>query len=156
MDMEQAEERVLEREERDEGGIGVAREGGHDEARERVEQVVVCSRTDGEEDEGGVEQEEQAAARRGRVGADGYADDEGVAEVEGWHRGERVAEFIRGPDGAGAVLVHRVDEAVCGGEEARGHAGPEGKNGKGEQVGERHGAAHGRVDAERLGVVEVG
>ena len=156
VDMKQAEERVLEREERDEGSICVAREGGHYEARERIEQVVVCGRDDGEEDEGGVEEEEQPAARHVRVGAEGHADDEGVAEVEGGHRGQRVAESVRGPDGAGAVLVHRVDEAVCSGEEARGHAGPEGENGKGEQVGKRHGAAHGRVDAEWLGVVEAG
>ncbi len=76
--------------------------------------------------------------------------------MEGGHRGERVAEFVGGPDGACAVLVDRVDEAVCGGEEARGHAGPEREDDKGEQVGERHGAAHGCVDAERLCVVEVG
>ena len=158
--MQQAKEGILEHQERDEHGITIARERSDDEPCEGVEQVVVRGRDDGEEDEGWVEEEERACIRglcaAGGVGAKGDADDERVAEVEGGHRRERVAEFVRGPDGAGAVLVDRVDEAVCGGEEARGHAGPEREDDKGEQVGERHGAAHGRVNAERLCVVEVG
>ncbi len=80
VDMQEAEESVLEGEERDEHGIGVARECRHDEAREGVEQVVVRCRDDGEEDEGRVEEEEHAQIRvrtpllsgrgRGRVGAE--------------------------------------------------------------------------------------
>ena len=70
------------------------------------------------------------------------------------HRGQGIAEYVRGPDGTCAVLVNRVDKAVRGGQEARGHAGPEREDGKGEEVGKHHRAAHGCVDAERLRVVE--
>ena len=58
------------------------------------------------------------------MSAEGDANDERVAKVEGRHCGKWVAESVRGPEGARAVLVHRVDEAVCSGKEARRHAGP--------------------------------
>ena len=58
------------------------------------------------------------------MNAKGDADDERVAKVEGRHCGERVTESVRGPEGARAVLVHCVNEAVCGGKEPWRHAGP--------------------------------
>ena len=58
--MQQVEYRVLEREQRDECGISITREGSHKQTCERVKQVVVGSRDDGEEDQGRVEEEEHA------------------------------------------------------------------------------------------------
>lgn len=91
---------------------------------------------------------------------DGETDEERVAKVQRGHCGILVAEFILGPDAAFALgAVHRVDEAeaagffanVAGdvgvGEEARGHAGPEGEDAEGEEVARGHCAAPGCIES---------
>ena len=56
--MQHVEYRVLEREQRDECGISITREGSHKQASERVKQVVVGGRDDGEQDQSRVKKEE--------------------------------------------------------------------------------------------------
>ena len=60
--MEQVKKCILKRKEGDECSIGIAREGGHDEADERVKKVVVRDRDDGKENEGEVEKKERVGA----------------------------------------------------------------------------------------------
>lgn len=96
--------------------------------------------------------------------SDGQADEEGVAEVQGGHRGVLVAEFVLRPDAGFAFgAVHRVDEAegagflsnVTGdvgvGEKTRGHAGPEGEHDEGEEVADGHCAASRFVETGACG-----
>ena len=52
--MEQAEKCILKRKERDECSIGIARENGHDDAGERIEEAVIRGRDDDEKDKGGI------------------------------------------------------------------------------------------------------
>lgn len=69
------------------------------------------------------------------------ADAEGVPEVHGWHRSERIDVFPRLPDGLGVVVAHAVHETVFLREEARWHARVGDEGYEGEEVCEGHGAA---------------
>lgn len=71
------------------------------------------------------------------------ADDEGIAEMHARHRGERVNIITTDPNPSGTVMADRVQEAVFGREQARGHARVEGEGQKGKQIRESHGAAEG-------------
>lgn len=88
----------------------------------------------------------------------GQSDKEGVAEMQRGHGGVLVAEFVLGPDAAFTFgAMHGIYEAeaagffanVAGdvwvGEEAWGHAGPEGEDDEGEEVAGCHCAAAGGI-----------
>ena len=77
----------------------------------------------------------ERAAEDAGVVDHGAADAEGVAEMHARHRGERVDVVARHEDAGGVVVADRVQEAVFGREQARGHAGVEGECEEGEEVG---------------------
>lgn len=98
--------------------------------------------------------------RRKRNRHNRKADKQRVSKMQRGHRSILVAEFVLRPDAAFAFgAVHRVYEAeaagfftnvtgdVWVGEEARGHAGPEGKDAEGEEVARGHCAAAGCIES---------
>lgn len=73
----------------------------------------------------------------------GAADDEGIAEMHARHRRQRVDVIPAHPDAGCVIVSHRIEEAVLGWEQTRRHARVEREGEKGEEVGERQGAADG-------------
>ena len=69
------------------------------------------------------------------------ANGESVGEVKGGHGGELVDVAGFGPDAFGVALADGVLEAVGLGEQAGRHAGVEGEDEEGGEVGQSHGAA---------------
>lgn len=76
-----------------------------------------------------------------RVIEEGGADCEGVGEVQRGHGGELVDVAGFGPDAFGVALADGVLEAVGLGEQAGRHAGVEGEDEEGGEVGQGHGTA---------------
>lgn len=131
-------EPILQRAQIQQDPVALPRDAAHDGASHCVENEMVGGGDDGDEDDGRVEQTQQHARDSpgtGQPQADaaadhdtsgplmvrgqgdrghGEADEQAVSEVQGWHGGVLVAEFVLGPDGALALCaMHGVDEAVA-------------------------------------------
>lgn len=83
------------------------------------------------------------------------ADHEGIAKMHTRHRGERIHVITSDPNPRGTVMADRVQEAVFGREQARGHARVEGEGQKGQKIRNGHGATEGGKCGVRWGDVVV-
>lgn len=99
-------------------------------------------------------------------GGDGETDEKRVTEVKRWHSSILVAEFVRGPHTALAIAavdsVNKAKALGLGGigavvvgvaQQARGHAGPEREDEKGDEVAGGHGASSSLVQGGSSGNV---
>lgn len=160
LDPEDQLQREFKREEKQPDAVEKERQGHRERSHSCVEPEVVGGGDNNQQDQQRVSKrgdsvqsaDESVLAHRAatfaeesgdqaRVVEEGGADCEGVGEVQRGHSGKLVDVAGFGPHAFGVALTHGILEAVGLREQAGRHAGVEGEDEEGGEVGQGHGAA---------------